>query len=167
MKSRVSRLFSARGLRALHLGLSPWMVVGMAIILGLAITALAVRSNQRGKTYMIQNLIDRAEALIWALEAGARTGLCTPLGTLGTSDGLQSLLTETAKQPGIVFMAVANDEGKMLAYSVPVRSRDRNRAKGESPSPGEVAGARALALVMPTGVQVTEKPAWRIRQWNG
>ncbi len=39
MKSRVSRLFSARGLRALHLGLSPWMVVGMAIILGLAITA--------------------------------------------------------------------------------------------------------------------------------
>ena len=47
MKSRVSRLFSARGLRALHLGLSPWMVVGMAIILGLAITALAVRSNQR------------------------------------------------------------------------------------------------------------------------
>lgn len=171
MKSRVSRLFSARGLRALHLGLSPWMVVGMAIILGLAITALAVRSNQRGKTYMIQNLIDRAEALIWALEAGARTGLCTPLGTLGTSDGLQSLLTETAKQPGIVFMAVANDEGKMLAYSVPVRSRDRNRAEGEDPSPREVAGAqpgaRALALVMPTGVQVTEKPAWRIRQWNG
>ncbi len=171
MKSRVSRLFSARGLRALHLGLSPWMVVGMAIILGLAITALAVRSNQRGKAYMIQNLIDRAEALIWALEAGARTALCAPLGTLGTSDGLQSLLTETAKQPGIVFMAVANDEGKMLAYSVPVRSRDKDRAERESASPREVAGVqsgeRALALIMPTGVQVTEKPAWRIRQWNG
>lgn len=171
MKSRVSRLFSARGLRALHLGLSPWMVVGMAIILGLAITALAVRSNQRGKTYMIQNLIDRAEALIWALEAGARTGLCTPLGTLGTTDGLQSLLTETAKQPGIVFMAVASDEGKMLAYSVPVRNRDRSRPERENASPREMTGVqpgeRALALIMPTGVQVTEKPAWRIRQWNG
>ena len=47
MKSRVSRLFSARGLRALHLGLSPWMVVGMAIILGLAITALAAISAAR------------------------------------------------------------------------------------------------------------------------
>ncbi len=171
MKSSFSRLFSARGLRALHLGLSPWMVVGMAIILGLAISALAVRSNQRGKTYMIQNLIDRAEALIWALEAGARTGLCAPVGTLGTTDALQPLLTETAKQPGIVFMAVANDEGKMLAYSVPVRNRGRNQAERENASPQEMAGVqpgeRALALIMPTGVQVTEKPAWRIRQWNG
>ena len=75
MKSRFSRIFSVRGVRALHLGLSPWMIMGMAIILGLTISALAVRSNQRGKTYMIQNLMDRAEALIWALEAGARTGL--------------------------------------------------------------------------------------------
>ena len=62
MKSRFSRIFSVRGVRALHLGLSPWMIMGMAIILGLTISALAVRSNQRGKTYMIQNLLDRAEA---------------------------------------------------------------------------------------------------------
>ena len=50
MKSRFSRIFSVRGVRALHLGLSPWMIMGMAIILGLTISALAVRSNQRGKT---------------------------------------------------------------------------------------------------------------------
>lgn len=175
MKSKFSKVFSARGLRALHLGLSPWMVVGMAIILGLAISALAVRSNQRGKTYMIQNLMDRAEALIWALEAGARTGLCTPLGS---PDGLQSLLTETAKQPGIVFMAVANNAGEIQAYSVPVRVREKNRASVDAPIPGQRSsggsgplaqmqqGEKALALVMPTGVQVTEKPAWRLRQWG-
>ena len=175
MKSRFSRVFSARGLRALHLGLSPWMVVGMAIILGLAISALAVRSNQRGKTYMIQNLMDRAEALIWALEAGARTGLCTPLGS---PDGLQSLLTETAKQPGIVFMAVADNAGEIQAYSVPLRIRERNRAGVDALIPGQGSsggrgtsaqvqqGEKALALIMPTGVQVTEKPAWRLRQWG-
>lgn len=140
MKSRLSRLFSVRGVRALHLGLSPWMIMGMAIILGLTISALAVRSNQRGKTYMIQNLLDRAEALIWALEAGARTGLCTPLGN---SDGLQSLLAETAKQPGIVFMAVANNAGEMLAYSVPVRTRDKSRAMTTFLQPGR--GQEAMA----------------------
>lgn len=173
MKSRLSRVFSARGIKALHLGLSPWMVVGMAIILGLAISALAVRSNQRGKTYMIQNLMDRAEALIWALEAGARTGLCTPLGN---SDGLQSLLAETAKQPGIVFMAVANNAGEMLAYSVPLRARERKRAGVDAHMPEQGGGSaslaqaqqgeKALALIMPTAVQVTEKPAWRLRQWG-
>ncbi|MDD4701317.1 MAG: ATP-binding protein [Desulfovibrio sp.] len=174
MKSRLARVFSARGVRALHLGLSPWMVVGMAIILGLAISALAVRSNQRGKTYMIQNLMDRAEALIWALEAGARTGLCAPLGN---PDGLQSLLAETAKQPGIVFMAVANNAGEMLAYSVPVRHRERNRGDADALLPGQRGsggtpraqaqqGEKALALIMPTAVQVTEKPAWRLRQWG-
>lgn len=157
------------------MGLSPWMIVGIAIILGLTISALAVRSTQRGKTYMIQNLLDRAEALIWALEAGARTGLCTPLGN---SDGLQSLLAETAKQPGIVFMAVANNAGEMLAYSVPVRTRDRSRgndgryaAGSGSVGDGRVAaqaqqGEKALTIIMPTAVQVTEKPAWRLRQWG-
>ena len=175
MKSRFSRMFSVRGVRALHLGLSPWMIMGMAIILGLTISALAVRSNQRGKTYMIQNLLDRAEALIWALEAGARTGLCTPLGN---SDGLQSLLAETAKQPGIVFMAVANNAGEMLAYSVPVRTRQKSRGNDEISSSGPGAGGdgraavqaqqgeKSLAIIMPTAVQVTEKPAWRLRQWG-
>lgn len=175
MKSRFSRLFSVRGVRALHLGLSPWMIVGMAIILGLTISALAVRSNQRGKTYMIQNLLDRAEALIWALEAGARTGLCTPLGN---SDGLQSLLAETAKQPGIVFMAVANNAGEMLAYSVPARTRERSRGTDDRYAAGSGSGGdnraaaqaqqgeKTLAIIMPTAVQVTEKPAWRLRQWG-
>ena len=59
--------------RKFPLGLSPWLIVGMAVILGLAIAALSVKNAQRERGYMTQNMTDRAEALIWALEAGTRT----------------------------------------------------------------------------------------------
>lgn len=52
-------------------GLSPWMLLGMALILGAAVTVLSVRSSQRERAAMIHNMVDRAEALIWALEAAA------------------------------------------------------------------------------------------------
>ena len=64
----LSRRFSA-------LGLSPWMLAGAALILGLTLVGLSVRSNQRERAFMVHNLTDRAETLIWALEAGTRTGM--------------------------------------------------------------------------------------------
>ena len=57
--------------RKFPLGLSPWLIVGMAVILGLAIAALSVKNAQRERGYMTQNMTDRAEALIWALEAAS------------------------------------------------------------------------------------------------
>ena len=62
---------------------------------------------------MSQNLMDRAEALIWALEAGTRTWM----GMNGGSQHLQTLIEETAKQPGIAYMAVTDQEGMVLAHS--------------------------------------------------
>lgn len=93
--------------------LSPWLMVGFAVILGLAVAVLAIRNTQREKHQMSQNLMDRAEALIWALEAGTRTWV----DIRGGSDHLQSLLEETAKQPGITYMAVTDAEGLTLAHS--------------------------------------------------
>ena len=130
--------------RKFPLGLSPWLIVGMAVILGLAIAALSVKNAQRERGYMTQNMTDRAEALIWALEAGTRTwmGMHT-----GNARLLQSLVEETAKQPGIVFMAVTDNDGVILAHS------DSSKIGGtlEKPLAEETAGT----------------PAWRIRDWDG
>lgn len=130
--------------RRLSPGLSPWLILGMAAILGLAIAALSVKNAQRERGYMTQNMTDRAEALIWALEAGTRTwmGMHT-----GNTRLLQALVEETAKQPGIVFMAVADNDGVILAHSDPSRIGDTL----EKPPSEEAAGT----------------PAWRVREWNG
>ncbi|WP_022660092.1 ATP-binding protein [Desulfovibrio desulfuricans] len=94
---------------------SPWLIIGMTAILGLAIFILAFQNAQREKAYMSQNLMDRANSLIWALEAGTRTGM----GMNSNSRAVQSLLEETAKQPGIVYMAVTDRAGILLAHSEP------------------------------------------------
>ncbi|MDR3175729.1 MAG: PAS domain-containing protein [Desulfovibrio sp.] len=102
--------------RGFFSGISPWLIVGAALILGLAVALPAFRSAQRDKEYLTQNLAARAEALIWALEAGPRS-------RMGREQGphflLQALLEETAKQSGIVFMAVVDADGIILAHSDP------------------------------------------------
>jgi len=62
---------------------------------------------------MARHLTDRAAALIWALEAGSRTRMAMRAG----NSYLQLLLDETARQPGIVYMAVTDGEGRILAHS--------------------------------------------------
>ncbi|MDR0466498.1 MAG: PAS domain-containing protein, partial [Deltaproteobacteria bacterium] len=95
------------------LRLSPWFLMGAALILGLVVLIMAARDTRRERERMAQHLTDRAAALIWALEAGSRTRMAMRAG----SPYLQLLLEETAKQPGIVYMAVTDGEGKILAHS--------------------------------------------------
>lgn len=85
---------------------------GIALILGLAITALTLTNAEREKRRLIDSFVARGEALIWALEAGSRawTGL-------GESRLLQKLIEETAEQPGLKYIAVVNPEGLVLAHS--------------------------------------------------
>ena len=132
--------------RRLSLGLSPWLILGMAVILGLAIAALSVKNAQREKEYMTQNMLERAGALIWALEAGTRA--CMGMH-MADSNSLQSLVEETAKQPGIVFMAVTDKDGNILAHS--------DSAQIEGKLEKEKLPVQA----------VTETPAWRVQEWNG
>ena len=85
-------------------GLNPWLLAGLALILGLAVLVFAARNIQRTRAHLIQNYLEHAEALTWALEAGTRIGM----GMHGGSGYFQSLVEETAKQHGIVYLAVTD-----------------------------------------------------------
>jgi two-component system sensor histidine kinase HydH len=87
--------------------------MGAALILGLVVLIMAARDTRKEKERMTQQFTERAAALIWALEAGSRTRMAIRAG----NPYLQLLLEETAKQPGIVYMAVTDGEGNILAHS--------------------------------------------------
>ena len=97
---------------------SPWFLMGAALILGLAVLTMAAHNTRQEKERMARHLTDRAAALIWALEAGTRTRMAMRAG----NPYLQLLLEETAKQPGIVYMAVTDGAGNILAHSEPAEN---------------------------------------------
>ena len=160
--SSFRRLTRRLSRRLSGMGLSPWMLLGVALILGLTLAGLSVRSNQRERAFMVHNLTDRAEALIWALEAGTRTGLRLSPGAVL---GLRPLLSETARQPGILYMAVTDTNGAILAQS------------GDTPPPPGLpadfagdSGAPSI-IVQPEEVpplpMVSDRPMWRVRNRDG
>lgn len=127
-------------------GLSPWLVVGVSVILGLAIIFLAARSNEREKRKTSETLVEKANALIWALEAGTRTWM----DFSEDKNSLQLLVEETAKQPGIIYLVVANLNGTILAHcdntmvgktlppnSIPSQTEMRNNYWREVQTPEE------------------------------
>lgn len=91
-----------------------WLVAGLTIILALAVSVFAVRNVQREKKHMLQNYLEHAESLVWALEAGARIGMGMMHGATGY---FQSLVVETAKQKGIAYLAVTDERGRIVAHS--------------------------------------------------
>lgn len=144
------------------MGLSPWMLLGAALILGLTLVGLSVRSNQRERAFMIHNLTDRAEALIWALEAGTRTGLRLSPGEVL---GLRPLLAETARQPGILYMAVTDTNGAILA-----QSGDNPPPPGSPYDAASDSGASAIVIQpqeIPPLALVADRPMWRVRNRDG
>ena len=92
---------------------SPWMLVGVALILAMAITVMAMRNAQRERAYMSQNLTDRADALIWAVEAGTRASMGMRTG----AQNVQAMVEETAKQAGVIYMVVTDGKGNRIASS--------------------------------------------------
>ena len=112
---------------------NPWLVAGLTLILGLAVSVFAVRNVQREKEHMVRSYLEHAEALFWALEAGTRIGM----GMHGSAGYFQSLVEETAKQHGIVYLAVTDAKGLVLAHSDAARI-------GSALHPPEAMPARAL-----------------------
>ena len=132
-----------------HRGIiSSWIVIGMSLILVVAVGILAAINYNRQKQGMQQMLSEKGAALIKSFEAGTRTGM---MGFLGNESRLQTLLTETASQQDILYIALVDGSGIVLAHSDPAR-------KGE----------QFAAPSIIDGLAATDKSAWRIlRDANG
>lgn len=102
--------------RRKHFGIytSPWMVIGAVAILLAVVVVLAVRNINREKRYMSRILSEKGAALIKSFEAGTRTGM---MGMRWGGTQIQTLLEETARQPGILYLAVSDEHGVVLAHN--------------------------------------------------
>jgi two-component system sensor histidine kinase HydH len=97
---------------------SPWLIIGSVTILLVIVVALAYRNYSREKNYMSRILSEKGVALIRAVEAGTRTGMMDMGWGIQQA---QTLLEQTAQSPDVFFLAVVNQDGRVLADS------DRNR----------------------------------------
>lgn len=108
-----ARLEGSAGTGRQLFGFPLWLVLGLAALLGLAVLSMAVHNASREHGHVTRIYLDRADSLIWALEAGTRTWM----GWQSERALLQPLIEETADQPGIVYMAVVSRAGVILAHS--------------------------------------------------
>ena len=91
----------------------PWLYLGSVVILAVVMVVMTTRNTHREKTLTAQTLFEKGTAFIRAFEAGARLGL----GMHWRGEQFQALLTETARQPGVLRLAVTDADGRILAHS--------------------------------------------------
>jgi two-component system sensor histidine kinase HydH len=97
---------------------SPWLIIGAALILLAIVLTGALQNTRREKLHMSQVLTTKGAALIRGVEAGARTGM---MGLMWGGEQVQRLLEETAQLPDVLYMAVIDPQGIVLAHSDPTR----------------------------------------------
>ncbi len=91
----------------------PWLYFGSVIILAVVMAVMTTRNTHREKALTGQTLFEKGTAFIRAFEAGARLGL----GMHWRGEQFQALLGETARQPGVLRLAVTDADGRILAHS--------------------------------------------------
>ena len=94
--------------------ISPWIILGTTAILIVVVLALAIQNTRRDRRYVSQVLRAKGAALILAVEAGTRTGM---MGRMWGAVQVQRLLEETAQLPDVLYMAVVDADGIVLAHS--------------------------------------------------
>lgn len=86
-----------------------WSLMGFLALCGcLYAQYFVLRSGGEQERQVLLAMQSRAEALIWALEGGAR------FFRQKQKEPLQELLTEMARQPGIAWIAITDVEGRIL-----------------------------------------------------
>lgn len=97
-------------------GLS-WLLTGLIMLLVCLFSALIVRDYGRENEAARQTIQEKGSVLIRALESGTRVGM----GMRMHHSQLQALLEEMAWQPGVLWFAVTDENGKIIAHSDPRR----------------------------------------------
>lgn len=103
------------------MGVPPWILLGAVLILAPIFMFWASENIRRQKESTTALLLEKGAALIRSFEAGTRTGMMGMMGMRGTAFKLQRLLTETARQPDILYLMVTDDQGTVQAHSDPER----------------------------------------------
>ena len=73
---------------------SPWIILGLTVILLIVVMVLAFQNTNRERRYMSELMSAKGAALIRAVEAGARTGM---MGMRWGGQQIQRLLEETER----------------------------------------------------------------------
>lgn len=97
-------------------GLS-WLLTGLILLLVCLFSALIVRDYGRENEAARQTIQEKGSVLIRALESGTRVGM----GMRMHHSQLQALLEAMAWQPGVLWFAVTDENGKIIAHSDPRR----------------------------------------------
>lgn len=108
---------SAKAAPPAGLPATAWAVAGAALILALVVGVMAWMSAHRAKQAMSSLLLEKGEAIITAVEAGARTGLRGHRRGAPADDRLQILLEEMAAQPNVLFLALTDGRGRLQLHS--------------------------------------------------
>jgi len=143
MLSRAQGAMQEKQARAL-LGVPPWILLGAVLIFTPIFIFWATENIRRQQEMTNLLLLEKGAALIRSFEAGARTGMMGMMGMPGTAFKLQRLLTETARQPDIVYLIITDHQGRIIAHS------DQERI-GETYDPG----------VDVSSVSTDVNPLWR------
>ena len=94
-----------------------WLLTGLILLLVCLFSALIVRDYGRENEAARQTIQEKGSVLIRALESGTRVGM----GMRMHHSQLQTLLEEMAWQPGVLWFAVTDENGKIIAHSDPRR----------------------------------------------
>jgi two-component system sensor histidine kinase HydH len=95
-------------------GVPAWALIGAVAVLLPLFTFMTMASINRQQEKSTQLLLEKGAALIRSFEAGTRTGM---MGMQRGKFQLQNLLTETAQQPDIVHLLVADGDGEIIAHN--------------------------------------------------
>jgi two-component system, NtrC family, sensor histidine kinase HydH len=95
-------------------GVPPWVLIGAVAVLLPIFAFMTIENINRQKKKSTQLLLEKGAALIRSFEAGTRTGM---MGMHRGGFQLQQLLTETARQPDIIYLYVTDGSGKILAHN--------------------------------------------------
>lgn len=137
--------------RQIHI--SPWMIIGISLVLIAVVGFLGVVNYNRDKEQMGALLKEKGAALIRSFEAGTRTGMMGMMANSYLPSGeahLRILLKETADQPDISYIIIVDRSGEILAHNDVARIGKRFEDPG------------VLGALSPS-----DQPEWRIVRHKG